>query len=662
MVNDKSVINKPKKCSIPAALSFYGAVHMSELPSSKYWLDPDEGNLMRVTPLWEWEVDDPRKKETGYQPQDDKENEEYWLSRYPFAFDLIPLKGKPVFPLRVIKNLNLETPVIKETIKIGLNNAFLAEFWAERFCTYPDLPEIWCGDNDTIKQVRQAARQKQNELEKKLAFRKKQGLSGIVNLNIVSFLQGIREFHEGFVKENIDCFSKFRATFFEKYPQANPCFHGYGNEYDVPTTICPEHHLYLRLVESQIKELLTACPSLEYIELTIGDNSGYVNCANPEHRHPEYCKNSVARIEKSIEVINCAYRAAQSVRPITILCRCWGATHWMIDEKHIKKYGLRLPKDNLILTGVQCAPPSIDACAQSEKLNPGLVLWPKAAFICCWGESNGVKNVFPMMYLYSNPEKIRHDMKVLSQSGRTEVVIANVDYLFTQEIDALTLRASCWNPDFDLSELKGKWARRRFGKAWEIMLDTLEQTPELYRRFTLYHAGLLERFSLHLVLWGGVRSEESIFHVPAPRWLADVTEDNFQQLADRIDPRPLAQMVLDMCKKAKRIEPDNDLVDLFISQAELTMNLACFYWHYHMSFLEYRLAEWFRGAGSKSGRVEHLRHALTHIEKSREYTTAYLKDVSLRWVELPSRRYFVFFSEQVTDVIRYFLDVMLAAN
>ena len=62
---------KPKKCSIPSSNSFYGAAHMEELPRSEYWLDPNEGDLMRVLPLWEWEAYDPRRSGVDYQPIDE---------------------------------------------------------------------------------------------------------------------------------------------------------------------------------------------------------------------------------------------------------------------------------------------------------------------------------------------------------------------------------------------------------------------------------------------------------------------------------------------------------------------------------------------------------------------------------------------------------------
>ena len=112
---------------------------------------------------------------------------------------------------------------------------------------------------------------------------------------------------------------------------------------------------------------------------------------------------------------------------------------------------------------------------------------------------------------------------------------------------------------------------------------------------------------------------------------------------------------MELCEEAKRIEPENELVDLYLSQAQLTVNLASFFREYHMSFLEYRLTEKQRHADNRAA-VAHIHAALDHLRKSMQYVERYDDDITLKWLHLPQRRYFVYFCRQTTRIIRRFLE------
>ena len=628
----------------PASRSFYGSYHMKDLDSGEYWVDTDNKELFEVMLWWDWKERDPRKSGSDYQPVIDAHSEEWWSQEYPYPFDLVPLKSEPIFPVRLLaancgKPDELEIPVISQAIQRKHFNAFFAAFYVDRLLTYPDMPEVWIGDSKAIQTAREKARLKLTEVEKTLQDGKRRGVDGVVNIALVGFMRD---------------FPEFRRAFFEQYPDADPKFYGFADEDDISTTLCPEHPLYLKLIESQIRELLTACPSLKYLMLTIDDNWGYVRCQNPEHGHKKYDLCNSAQIDKTIEIIQLVHAVCASIRPVTLLCRCWGATLFLIDPHYVKKYSHRMPDKDLILLGKHNAPPSVDNAPNSDQLHPGLDLWPEAGFTLSWGEDGGHQNDFSLLYLYSNPEKVHQDIKKLAATGRTKLISAYAEEMFTHELDSLTLRAACWNPDFDLGKLKQDWAQLRFQKAGQHILNGLKKTPDVLKKLTFYHEGFLQRNSLHMVLWGGVRSGEAVFLVPAPSWLAQVDQENFEALSRRVDPRPEVLAVLDQFQQAKRLEPENAVVDLYLSQAQLTLNLANVFREYHLAFLEYRLAQ-HDNKPRDAAAQNHIQNAIDHMDAILPYLQRYEQDQTLRWWSMNRRRYFVYFFKSAQKIILHYL-------
>lgn len=616
---------------------------MKDLDSGQYWIDSDAKDakdLFEIMLWWDWKESDPRKTGSDYQPVTDGHSEEWWSREYPYPFDILPLKSEPIFSVRLIaancgKPDELKIPVVAEAIKRHHFNTFFAAFYVDRFLTYPDIPEVWIGDPKAIQAVQDKARLKLVEVEKTLQDGKRRGVDGVVNIALMGFMRD---------------FPDFRRVFFEKNPDADPKFYGFADEDIVPTTLCPEHPLYLKLIESQIRELLEACPSLNHLMLTFDDNWGYVRCLNPKHQHHKYDLSSRIQIDKTIEIIQLVHAVSQSIRPVAIMCRCWGSTIFMTDPQYLKKYSHRMPDKNLIILGKHNAPPSVDNAPNSDQLHPGLDLWPEAGFTLSWGEDGGHQNDFSLLYLYSNPEKVYQDMKKLAATGRTKLISAYAEEMFTHELDSLTLRTACWNPDFDLDKLKQDWAQLRFQKAGNAILAGLEKTPDILKKQTFYHEGFLQRNSLHMVLWGGVRSGEAVFLVPAPRWLARVTPENFDELSLRIDPRPEALAVLDHFQQAKRLEPENAVVELYLSQARLTLNLASVFREYHLAFLEYRLAHCDqkpRGTATPN----HIQNAIAHMDAMLPYLHQYEQDETLRWWSMNRRRYFVYFFKKAQKII-----------
>ena len=192
------------------------------------------------------------------------------------------------------------------------------------------------------------------------------------------------------------------------------------------------------------------------------------------------------------------------------------------------------------------APPAIDNCPLSEQLNPGTELWPKSAFICTWGEEGGIKNIFPLMYLYSNPEKIQRDMKLLAGSGKTQLVMMNLDSLFTQEIDSLTVKACCWNPDFDLAELKEKFK--------DDPRKVQQETMKLYKEHKVNPFGgclpMLLQMPVLFAMFHTLQKAVQLWGAPFTLWITDLSQPDslimFGQkflIFDRLNILPIFMLV-----------------------------------------------------------------------------------------------------------------------
>ena len=205
-----------------------------------------------------------------------------------------------------------------------------------------------------------------------------------------------------------------------------------------------------------------------------------------------------------------------------------------------------------------------------------------------------------------------------------------------------------------MDKLKQDWAQLRFQKAGKSILAGLEKTPDILKKLTFYHEGFLQRNSLHMVLWGGVRSGEAVFLVPAPSWLAQVTLENFDELSLRIDPRPEALAVLDYFQQAKRLEPDNAVVDLYLSQAQLTLNLANIFREYHLAFLEDRLAQQDNRPRNAAAQ-NHIQNAIDHMDAMLPYLQRYEQDQTLCWWSMNRRRYLVYFFKSAQKIILHYL-------
>jgi hypothetical protein len=618
--------------------SFYGGCHLSEeeVDSNGFWRD-DAQSIYNV-PLWlQWMPRDPHFSGKAYRPEKPVQDEKSWRKLFPFPFDLIPQKGERLIPLSIHQGDACDSSeVVKEAFKRKLFNGRMVEFAMEKFCAHDDVNILWehIPEQDKTTLISES-RQKLAELEEKLMLLKSQGVSGVCNLNILAFW-----------KEH----SELRKIFLENNPEADSKFLGFAAEDGVSSTICPESPVYLELVRSQAREIVKNCPSLDYLQLTIDDNGGYIRCANPAHDHAEYNSNSEIQIKKSIELINAFYEAANEVRPVKLLCRCWCATFWFTDEDLWKRFGHMLPQKDFIISGKLNAPPVVDWSPQSPQLNPGIKLWKQGCYYCYWGETSGMKNNFPLHYLYVNPEQIVKDMRVVAKNNHTAVIITQADNTITSELDSLTLRACSWNPDFDLAELKTKWAKLRFDKAADKMLEALDKTPALLKKMTLYHEGYTSTGSLHLGVWGGIRNAESFFFTPIPDWLAGVNEDNLEQVQARINPVPAAQKILETIKEAEKLEPENELLKLYLDQAQMSLQLAHFYKGYHSAFIYYRLAG---KTATDSGL--HLKEAAEYIDKAEKAMYEYDKNLSLCWGSMTRRRYLVFNGLYSCKILRNFL-------
>ena len=620
--------------------SFYGGCHLSEkeIDDNGFWRD-DAQDTYNV-PLWlQWVPQDPRFSGKGYQPEIEKDDEKLWRKHYPFPFDLIPQNGKRVFPLSIHQgDVHDSQELVQEAFAREFFNGRMVEFALEKFCSHKDVDILWKYISEADKNIVLSNSHKEfSELEAKLSDLKAEGVSGVCNLNILSFWKEYPELRRVFLANN---------------PDADSMFTGFAAEDGVSSTVCPESKVYLELVRSQAREIVSSCPSLEYLQLTIDDNGGYIRCANPEHAHAEYNSNSEIQIEKSIELINAFYEAANEVRPIKLLCRCWCATFWFTDEGLWNQYGNQLPQKDFIISGKLNAPPVVDWSPQSPQLTPGIKLWNQGCYYCYWGETSGMKNNFPLHYLYNNPEQIVKDMRVLASGGEhTAVIITQADNTITSELDSLTLRACSWNPDFDLEELKQAWAELRFGNAASKMLEALSKTPALLKKMTLYHEGYTSTGSLHLGVWGGIRNAESFFFTPIPDWLAAVTIDNLEEVQARINPVPAAREILEIVQKADAISPDNDLLKLYLKQAEISLHLAEFYKGYHSAFIFYRLAGRNHDTAGK-----YLHQALEYIDEAERAIQKYDSDFSLRWASMTRRRYLVFNCMHCCNILRNFLN------
>ena len=629
----------------PFKSSFYGGCHLSEaeIDAEGFWRD-DARQAYNI-PLWlQWVPQDPCFNGNAYALSKPEHDEKLWRKRFPYPFDLIPQQGERVFPLSIHQGDACDSnEVVKEAFSRKFFNGRMVEFSTEKFCSHEDIDALWDNvDENEKRKVIKYSQKNFTELEARLFELKEDGVSGVCNLNILSFWKEFPELRKKFLAAN---------------PEVDSKFLGFAAEDGVSSTVCPDSKLYIELAKSQAKEIVSNCPSLDYLQLTIDDNGGYIRCANPNHKHGVFDTNTELQIKKSIELINAFYEAANSIRPIKLLCRCWCATFWFTDKELWSQYGKFLPQKDFIISGKLNAPPVVDWSPQSSFLNPGIKLWNQGCYYCYWGETSGMKNNFPLHYLYSNPEQIVKDMRVLASGNHTAVIITQADNMITSELDSLVLRACSWNPDFDLEELKLAWAKYRFGRAAEKMLQALSKTPELLKKMTLYHEGYTSTGSLHLGVWGGIRNAESFFYTPIPDWLANVNLDNYENIQNRINPVTEALNVLTIIEDAEKLEPENNLLKLYKDQAEMTLNLARFYKSYHSSFIYYRLASKY-----PQKHKLYLKEAISYIDKGEKAMYEYDKNVSLCWKSMTRRRYLVFNSLFACRILRNFLNKQLQSQ
>jgi hypothetical protein len=641
-------MNNLKESNIEFKSSFYGGVHLSnaEMENNGYWIDDAAKNYS--IPLWsQWRDNDPVLGNSKQQLNDCMGNagtgsfqEDALRQKYPYPFDLIPKNGNKVFEISIMQGDACDTQeLVEDAFRQGFFNARMVEFSLENYCSHADLDILWTNIAPAEKEnfVKQC-QVKFAKLDETIAELKKQGITSVCNLNILSFWKSA---------------PSFREQFFAGNPDADPKFYGFAAEDAVSSTICPASPVYMELVKSIAREIVECLPSLDFIQLTIDDNGGYIRCENPEHDHPEFSSLSEVQIKKSVELINAFYFAARETRDVKILCRCWCATYWFAEEAIWQKYYSQLPERDFIISGKINAPPVVDWSPQSPLLNPGVKLWNEGCFYCYWGETSGMKNNFPLHYLYVNPQQVLKDMKQLADSGKTRVIISQADNMITSELDSLTLRACSWNPEFDLESLKQSWAGLRFGEAADDMLNALSMTPDLLKTMTLYHDGYNSAGSLHLAVWGGIRNAESFFFVPAPKWLAEVTGDNENDILERINPVPVAEKIIDSIKSAVAKCPDNELIRLYLDQAEMSLSLAIFYRNYHYAFMKYRL--WYQDVKSASG---HLKQARALILEAQNAIDDYSKNQSQNWKSMTRRRYLAFNCDYCCKILTRFLEAL----
>ncbi len=593
-------------------------------------------NFWEVPSWWEWKRKDKELLSTRYASRKEQEKEEYWRGKYPYPFHLVKRKRVFAFPFRVLRqDESIFNPIVKQAVKEKLVNAIIVEFRAERLCTFPDIQEIY---SLLDHEERGRIKREQRKVREKVEEARKLNLEVIFNLNVLSFFPSA---------------TYLRRKFFEKFPEANPWFLGYAEEEEVPTSICPEHSLYLRMVASQIKELLSLYPEVKFIMLTIDDNGGYIRCRNPSHKHKNY-ERIINRERKAIEIINTVYEIGTSLQKIYLLLRCWGATLFLKNKRKFQKYAPLLPKERVIIMGKLNAPPSIDNAPLSSRLNPGLEYWPSVGISASWGEDGGRYNFLPLLYLYSNPRKIQRDLQRLVINGKVKLFISYVGSLPTQELDSLVLNSSRFSPFFSLSALKKEWAKYRFGKGGELVIKGLSLTPKILKKLTFYHRGRLQRNSLHLVIWGGVRSGESVFQVPPPKWMVEFKESELGDLKERVDATSIAKDIIFYFEKARELEPENEWIKLFLEEAYLTYNLTQYFKWYHWAFLEYVLFLKYQKKDPQKA-SSHLQNSLSFWINTYDFIKKYEDSLTLRWQGYNRRRYFVDFALWSYQIIRDFL-------
>jgi hypothetical protein len=115
-----------------------------------------------------------------------------------------------------------------------------------------------------------------------------------------------------------------------------------------------------------------------------------------------------------------------------------------------------------------------------------------------------------------------------------------------------------------------------------------------------------------------------------------------------------AENILKTIKEAEKLEPKNELLKLYLDQAQMSLQLAHFYNGYHSAFIYYRLA----GKADADSKL-YLKEAVEYINYAEKTMYEYDSNLSLCWESMTRRRYLAFNSLYCCKIIRNFLKLQV---
>lgn len=536
------------------------------------------------------------------------------LALYAFPRELLVKETPRAIPYRSGDNITLVT-FHGEGYGIGP-----AKPW--ELYSFKEFPEMFMDDPELKKKALEGVSRNLAALREKTLKIKKTSRYAIANVNLI---------HVPFWAQE---------KLLRLHPDADPKYYR-KRFYKRPTHLCALSKEAEKLTIGMISELFANVP-LDGLMLTMGDNTGYWQCVNPQHQHhkdwlkrvPDPRQRRKMRYDPIyseqafLNIVKWVYEGMKKhrKRPILLL-RSWGGPGRVFkDDERRKNFLTRIniPAEDFFLTCKHSTPPSMDYCWKPASYAPIMAKAVNKFAILGWGEDAGTKSMIPVTIWYDWPDIIQRDVKHLAALGvKGTMGIDCSSSVPEQELSHLAVGCVLRDPDLDLAALKLRWAEFRFGKkAGAHVLAAIEYGPKIMEKHTLWHEGRGQMASIHFLSTTG-RTHYRVRRA-VPPWMKTVNGQNYRKLQERLNATDQAEAMLREIKAAQKLRPDDEMIELYVQKAQATVHLARWFRDYHHAYL-HRMMYLNLKKKNRPAALKHIRQGMKLYESALKEVEKYAK-------------------------------------